>query len=548
MFSSAGGVLGLAVRRVWSWVRKLLYLLENHVLDTDRRELRRGAMPVVIEPQAFDLLAYLIQHRERVVSKDDLIATIWKGRSISESALSTCINAARNALDDDGEQQRLIRTFPRKGFRFVGDAREEKNCGSRSPDKLAAHQSNPASPLPDKPSIAVLSFTNMSGDPAQDCFGDGMAEDITTALSKVRWFSVVSRNSAFAYKAKPIDIKQAARDLGVRYVLEGSVRKAGTRARVTAQLLDAVSGHHVWAERYDRDLADIFAVQDEITEQVVAAIEPQLYAAEGIRIKRKPPESFDAWECVVRALALMNSRTRSDVAAASELLRKAIGLDRDYAQAHSLLSFVTMLGVYQGWDQQESTLAFISKTAHKALLLDPDDPWARVTMGFVLAWTGRASDAIVEFEKALALNPNFAVAHWLLALALCYLGRGEEALSHGDRAERLSPRDLMARGNAGVSNNVRAIACFIEGRYHDGMAFARRAIFESPNLAPAYRALIINCALAGEIAEARARLQTLKRLVPEISMEWIKQVTYMYMREGDRQRYAEGFRLAGLGE
>ena len=223
-------------------------------------------MPVVIEPQVFDLLAYLIQHRERVVSKDDLIATIWRGRRISESALSTCINAARNALDDDGEQQRLIRTFPRKGFRFVGDAREEKNSGRRSPGELAGLQSNPASSLPDKPSIAVLSFTNMSGDPAQDCFGDGMAEDITTALSKVRWFSVVSRNSAFAYKAKQIDIKQAARDLGVRYVLEGSVRKAGTRARVTAQLLDAISGHHVWAERYDRDLADIFAVQDEITE------------------------------------------------------------------------------------------------------------------------------------------------------------------------------------------------------------------------------------------------------------------------------------------
>ncbi len=505
-------------------------------------------MPIVIEPQAFDLLAYLIQHRERVVSKDDLIATIWKGRRISESALSTCINAARTALDDDGEQQRLIRTFPRKGFRFVGAAREETSSGRREPDELAGQQSNAASPFPEKPSIAVLSFTNMSGDPTQDCFADGMAEDITTALSKVRWFSVVSRNSAFAYKGKQIDIKQAARELGVRYVLEGSVRKAGTRARITAQLLDASSGHHVWAERYDRDLADIFAVQDEITEQVVAAIEPQLYAAEGLRIKRKPPDSFDAWECVVRALNLMNSRTRSEVASASELLRKAIALDPGYAQAHSLLSFVTMLRVYQGWEQQESTLACISETAHKALLLDPDDPWAHVTKGFVLAWTGRASDAIVEFEKALALNPNFAIAHWLLALALCYLGRGEEALSHGDRAERLSPRDLMARGNAGVSNNVRAIACFVEGRYRDGMGFARKAIFESPNLAPAYRALIINCALAGEIVEARAGLQTLKRPVPEISMEWIKHITQMYMREGDRQRYVEGFRLAGLDE
>jgi TolB-like protein/Tfp pilus assembly protein PilF len=523
----------------------LLYLFENHALDTDRRELRRGTIPVVIEPQAFDLLAYLIQNRERVVSKDDLIATIWNGRIISESALSTCINAARNALDDDGEQQRLIRTFPRKGFRFVGDAREEKSSGRRTPDELAVQQSNPASALPDKLSIAVLSFTNMSGDPAEDYFADGMAEDITTALSKVRWFSVVSRNSAFAYKGKQIDIKQAARELGVRYVLEGSVRKAGTRARVTAQLLDAISGHHVWAERYDRDLADIFAVQDEITEQVVAAIEPQLYAAEGIRTRRKLPESFDAWECVVRALALMNSRARPDIAAASELLRKAIALDPGYAQAHSLLSFVTTLGLHMGWEPRESTLALASDAAHKALFLDSDDPWAHVALGYVLAWSRRADDALVEYERALALNPNFAIAHWLLALALCYLGRSEEALAHGDQAERLSPRDLLARGNAGVSNNVRAIACFVAGRYRDGIAFARKAIIESPNLIPAYRALVVNCALAGEIEEAKLAVQTLKRLAPDISLKSLNEVI-PYVRDDDRRRYVEGFRLAGL--
>jgi TolB-like protein/Tfp pilus assembly protein PilF len=524
---------------------ELLYLFENHVLDTERRELRRGAMPVAIEPQVFDLLAYLIQNRERVVSKDDLNATIWNGRIISDSALSTRISAVRNAIDDSGEQQRLIRTFPRKGFRFVGAAREEQNSSSPARDEVAANQSNPVTTVSDKPSIAVLSFTNMSGDPEQDYFADGMAEDITTALSKVRWFSVVSRNSAFAYRGRQVDVKQAARELAVRYVLEGSVRKVGTRARVTAQLLDAVSSHHVWAERYDRDLADIFAVQDEITEQVVAAIEPQLYAAEGIRAKRKPPESFDAWECVVRALALMNSRTRTDVAAANELLRKAIALDPGYAQAHSLLSFVTTLGVHMGWEPRESTLAIASDAAHKALFLDADDPWAHVALGYVLAWSRRADDALVEYEKALALNPNFAIAHWLLALALCYLGRSEEALAHGDQAERLSPRDLLARGNAGVSNNVRAIACFVAGRYRDGIAFARKAIIESPNLIPAYRALVVNCALAGEIEEAKLALRTLKRLAPDISLKSLDEVI-PYVRDNDRQGYVEGFRLAGL--
>jgi len=522
----------------------LLYLFADHVLDTERRELRRRTKVVAIEPQVFDLLAYLIENRERVVSKDDLIGAVWNGRVISESAFSSRINSARSAVGDDGEHQQLIRTFPRKGFRFVGVVRELANPAGQEPSEVAVNQLSPLSALPDKPSIAVLSFTNMSGDPEQDYFADGMAEDITTALSKVRWFLVVSRNSSFAYRGKPIDIKEVARELRVRYVLEGSVRKAGPRARVTAQLIDA-SGHHVWAERYDRDLADIFAVQDEITDQVVAALEPKLYAAEGIRTKRKPPESFDAWECVVRALALLNSRARVDVEAAREFLRKAITLDPGYAQAHSLLSFATTLGVHMGWEPRESALPLASDAAQKALFLDTDDPWAHVALGYVLAWSARAGDAIGEYQKALAINPNFAIAHWLLALALCYLGKGEEALAHGEQAERLSPRDLLARGNAGVSNNVRAIACFIAGRYREGVSFARKAIIESPNLIPAYRALVVNCALAGDIDEAKLALQALQRIVPDLSLKSIHGVM-PYVRDDDRNRYLEGFRLAGL--
>ena len=339
--------------------------------------------------------------------------------------------------------------------------------------------------------------------------------------------------------------RRVARELGVRYVLEGSVRRAGTRARITAQLLDAISGHHVWAERYDQELGDIFAVQDAITEKVVAAIEPQLYAAEGIRAKRKPPESLDAWECVVRALSLINSRARPDIAAARVLLKKAVALDAGYAQAYSLLSFVTTLCVHLGWEPRESTVAIASDAAHKALHLDADEPWAHVALGYALAWSRRAEDAIAAYEKALTLNPNFAIAHWLLALALCYLGRSEEAMAHGDKAERLSPRDLLARGNVGVSNNVRALACFVAGRYREGIDFARKAIIESPNLTPAYRSMLVNCALAGEIEEARAALRTLKGLAPDISLEWIKEVM-PFVRAEDQQRWVEGFHFAGL--
>lgn len=523
----------------------MLYLFDIYALDTERRELCRGDEPVPVEPQVFDLLVYLIHNRERVVSKDDLLASIWGGRIVSESVLDTRIGAARSAIGDSGKEQRLIKTFPRKGVRFVGAVREEQKSGDLVTANIDTEQPRAGLGAPDKPSIAVLPFTNMSGDPEQDYFADGMAEDITTALSKVRWFFVVSRNSAFIYKGKAVDLKQAARELGARYVLEGSVRKAGTRVRITAQLLDAVTGHHVWAERYDRELGDIFAVQDEITEQVVAAIEPQLYAAEGIRAKRKPPENLDAWECVVRALSLMNSRARPDVAAARALLEKAIALDPGYAQAHSLLSFVTTLGVHLGWEPRESTVAIASDAAHRALLLDADDPWAHLALGYVLAWSRRAGEAVVEYEKALILNPNLAIAHWLLALAFCYLGRSDEALAHGDKAARFSPRDLLARGNAGVSNNVRAAACFIAGRYRDGIDFARKAILESPNLTPAYRTLVVNCALAGEIDEARAGLRMLKTLIPHISVKWIEEVM-PYVRTEDQRRYVEGFRLAGL--
>lgn len=523
----------------------MLYLFEDYCLDTDRRELRHGSTAIELEPQVFDLLAYLIRNRERVVSKEDLITSIWKGRTVSESALSSRINAVRGAIGDSGEQQRLIRTFPRKGLRFVGETREQQNFVTRDTDDIVAESPQSELPLPEKPSIAVLSFTSMSGDPEQDYFAAGMTEDITTALSKVRWLFIVSRNSSLSYAGKNFDVKQVARELGVRYVLEGSVRKAGTRARITAQLIDAISGHHVWAERYDQELGDIFAVQDQITEQVVAAIEPRLYAAEGVRAKRKPPESLDAWECVVRALSLMNSRAKPDIAAARILLQKATALDPGYAQAYSLLSFVTTLGVHFHWDPRESTLRIASEIAHKALQLDADEPWAHVALGYVLAWSRRAEDAIAAYDRALTLNPNFAIAHWLLALALCYLGRAEEALEHSDKAARLSPRDLLARGNAGVTNNVRAAACFVGGRYRDGIVFARMAIIESPNLIPAYRALIVNCALAGEIGEAMAALQSLKTLVPDISLELIKEMT-PFVRSEERQRWLEGFRMAGL--
>jgi TolB-like protein len=297
--------------------RDVQFLFDDHTLDADRRELRRGAERIAVEPQVFDLLVYLVQNRDRVVSKDDLIASVWGGRIVSDSTLTSRINAARKAIGDSGGDQKLIRTVPRKGLRFVAtvltqaDAVEPGEATGSPPDETPA-LSRPALPLPDRPAIAVLPFTNMSGDPEQEYFSDGISEDIITALSKLRWFFVIARNSSFIYKGKAVHMKQVAEELGVGYVVEGSVRKGGDRVRITAQLNDVATGSHLWAERYDRGLADVFAVQDEITEAIVAAIEPQLYAAENFHAQRKPPDSLDAWDLVMRALSHYWRVTRQD--------------------------------------------------------------------------------------------------------------------------------------------------------------------------------------------------------------------------------------------
>jgi adenylate cyclase len=406
--------------------------------------------------------------------------------------------------------------------------------------QLSDAPARPTLALPDRPSIAVLPFQNMSGDPEQEYFADGITEDITTALSRLRWFFVIARNSSFSYKGKVIDVRVIGREIGVRYVLEGSVRKSGGQLRVTAQLIDAMSGNQIWAQRYDRELADIFALQDEITANVVATIEPQLYAAEDYRAKQKPPENLDAWGCVARGLSLILKLTKHDNAASQELLKKAITIDPSYAQAHSLLAFSLSLANSWGWQPSQSVLPPAWDAAQRAIRLDPDNPWAHLALGHVHRQRLELQDAVAEFQNAIALNPNFAFAHTHLGLALCFLGRSEEALVELDTAERLSPRDFQA----GLNNIGRAIACFIDERYRDGIDFAKKAVRQSPDTAGAHHLIVVNSALAGEVADAKVALQTLKRLEPDLSLENLD--VAVYARDGDRRRYRDAFRLAGL--
>ena len=398
----------------------------------------------------------------------------------------------------------------------------------------------PTLALPDRPSIAVLALQSMSDDPDQEYFADGITEDITTALSRLRWLFVIARNSSFSYKGKVRDVRMIARELGVRYVLQGSVRRSGAQLRITAQLIDAMSGNQIWAHRYDRGLADIFALQDEITANVVATIEPQLYAAEDYRAKQKAPESLDAWDCVARGLSHILKLTKHDNAAAQELLKKAITIDPSYSQAYSLLAFSLSLANSWGWQPSQSVLAPAWDAAQRAIRLDADNPWAHLALGHVLRQRLELQEAVAEFQHAITLNPNFAFAHTHLGLALCFLGRSDEALFELDTAERLSPRDFQA----GLNNIGRAIICFIDQRYLDGIDFARKAVRQNPDTAGAHHLVVVNSALAGEVAEAKVALQTLKRLDPDLSLETLD--VAVYARDQDRHRYREAFRLAGL--
>ena len=513
------------------------FLFENNVLDGNLRELTCGGAAVPLQPQVFDLLIYLVAQRARVVSKDDLISQIWSDRIVSDSALNSRINAARKALGDDGATQRLIKTIPRKGFRFVGDVREESAITLAPAEPAPA----PARTATDRPAIAVLAFENMSGDPAQDYFGDGISEDILTALSKQRWFMVIARISSFTYKGRAVHIRQIAEELGVRYVVEGSVRKSDNRVRITAQLNDATTGSHLWAERYDRELIDVFAVQDDITNAIAAAIEPQIHAAENFRAHRKPPASLDAWDLLMRALSHYWRVTRRDHETARALLERAVGIDPNYGQALSVLAANHMFGVHLGWAELAVVAPVAEAAALAAVRCDHEDAWAHAALGSVYFSTRRLADALSEFEQALALNPNFSLAQGYYALALSYAGRPKDSFEAAQRAMRLSPRDP----SLAIYHGIAGYARFTERRYLEAIALAREAIRHRGDLTGAYRVLAVSAGMTGDSLLAETALGELRRTQPNISLHWI--ATQLPWANGaDREHYLEGFRRAGL--
>jgi len=400
----------------------------------------------------------------------------------------------------------------------------------------------PALSLPDKPSIAVLPFTNMSGDPEQEYFADGVTEDLITALSRIRWFFVIARNSCFAYKGQSTDIRDVARKLGVAYVLEGSVRKAGNRVRVTAQLIDGGSGNHVWAQRYDRDLEDIFSVQDEITETLAGAIEPELGKAERERARTRRPDDLRAWDLCQRGLWHTYKRTRQDLADAQHMFRQAIEIDPGLARAYAAAEeafFFQFVGGYV--DTGEAAKADALRFAEKAVQLDGEDAFNRYALGRALTLVRRHDSAVFELRKAIELNPSFAQAHSALAMALATGGHPEEALPHIELAMRLSPQDPYF----GQFLVRRAEACLFSGRVEEAVEAAERSLRE-PNIQWSRWAILAAAqAHLGRLEGARRSIEALRILRPEIDLAFTRD--YWPIADAKALEYLlDGLRKAGM--
>jgi adenylate cyclase len=404
----------------------------------------------------------------------------------------------------------------------------------------AVTAANTELPTVDRPSIAVLPFTNMSGDAEQEYFADGISEDIITGLSKLRWFFVIGRNSTFIYKGKTVDIKRVARELGVRYVLEGSVRKSGNRVRITAQLIDATTGNHVWADRYDGELTDVFELQDEITRKVVAAIEPKLLEAEAMRSQNRSADDLGAWDLVMQANSLLWKQTKTDSEATIAMLTKATERYPDYAAAHSMLAFALLFRAIPGGVSGNRDVNNAAVLATKAAGLDDNDPWAHLALGYSAFLMRRTGDAVDEFQRALEINPNFAAAHGYLGTALAFDGQTDQAIINSELALRLSPHDPQ---NA-IFNVGLAAAHYLAGHLTEALACARKAVQQRSGWPPAHRIYCASLAQAGQLDEARAVLEKLKELQPDISIAWIeKNVPY---QSGPMAKFLEGMRKAGL--
>jgi TolB-like protein/Tfp pilus assembly protein PilF len=537
----------------------LRYLFEDYVLDTDQRELRCGAVLIATAPQTFDLLLYLIRNRERVVSKDDLLGAVWSGRIVSDAALTTRMNAARGAIGDTGERQRLIRTMPRKGFRFVGTVQEAQRSTTVPPGHVAQNDytaqtghvaqndyTAQRSLSPPRLSIVVLPFVNLSSAPEQDYFVDGVTGSLTTDLSRISGSFVIGQHTAFTYKGKSVDVRQIGRELNVRYALEGSVQRCDNRLRVNVQLIDATTGNHLWADRFDKPFADLLDMQDEIVARIARTLDNQLIVAEARRAARTlNPDAMDLYfqgrHSCNRGVTLEN------LTEARNSFERALATDPQNVDAMSWRALVeTVLVAAFLKDNGPPYLAAAETMVLKALRLAPDHAWAHFTLAMVLIYTNRTAQGVAECERALALDRNLADAHEMMGQAKFYMGCGADTEFHVNEALRLSPRDISAfrwMNTAGFAKlQISADA--------EAAAWCARGIEANRNYPLLHFGYAAALALLGRLDEAQVAAKTGLALDPTFTIRRVRNVPVRGNANfvAGARRLVRGLYIAGVPE
>jgi TolB-like protein/Flp pilus assembly protein TadD len=520
----------------------VVFRFGDHVLDIERRELRRGDEPVPLEPQVFDLIVYLVRNRDRVVSKDDLIDGVWGGRIVSDSALTTRLNAARKAVDDSGAEQRVIRTVQRRGVRFIGEVSEDGEAAAGIGAPPAAIET----PSVPRLSIVVLPFANLSNNPEQQYFADGVTGDLITDLSRIPDMLVISRNTAFTYRDKPVDTRQIGRELAVRYVLEGEVQRSGNRVRVTAQLIDAETDAHLWAERFEGDAGDLFALQDEITNRIAIALDQELVDAAAAR----PIERPDTLDYILRGRAArLKPPSRENRTEAVLLFEQALALDQESVAAQSWLAIeltARALDFMTGTPAADVVRA--ERLAERALAASPRNSLAHFAKGQVLRAQDRYDEAIPEYETVIALNRNWAHAYSHLGWCKFVTGSIKEVIPAQEQAIRLSPRDPQI----GLFYFRIGFAHLLQSRTDEAVVWCEKARNATPGH-PLFRALLASAyALKGEIERAVAELAEARRLVGDDRYSSIARlravVSWGAPKDLVETTYFAGLRKAGVPE
>jgi TolB-like protein len=525
-----------------------IYNLGPFRLDAEAAILFHGAEPVALGQRAVALLRALVERPRTPVSKAALLKAAWPGLTVEESNLTVQISALRRVFGEEPGGEGWIETLPRRGYRFIGPVSIRNAHGVAATPRVSDSPTTAGVPnltLPNRPSIAVLPFQNMSGDSEQEYFADGVVEEIITALSRFQQLFVIARNSSFRYKNRTVDVKQVGRELGVRYVLEGSVRRASSRIRITGQLIDAATSIHLWADRFDGGVEDIFDLQDQVTARVVAAIAPKLEGAEIERAERKPTESLDAYDQFLRGLAGFHQWSREGNDQGLQHFYKAIELDFNYAAAYGMAARMYVQRNAGGWIRARAyEVAEAERLAMRAAELGHDDAVALATAGWALSdLLGRFEDGDALIEKAIRVNPNLAWVWLSSSWVKSTLGEPEIALRSIERALRLSPNDPQSAS----FHAAKAFAQLFARRFADAYSSAEAAIRQRPGFLYYLCIAAVSAALEGRMSDARRMVARILQTNPAVRISDIRENTPM-RRPEDAALWVDGLRKAGLPE